>query len=869
MAVHSKSDKGRRSGPLKPTAEFFAHKAIIFWLPILYFLISSLFYLRTYDSAQVKITIMQMGGVALLALWLIRLTETGFSAFSKEDIVCLLPFIAYLADGIFSYIHAPYHMASTDFFIRRVFFMLAAFVVIYEFDYDSTEWLTRVLIWTAWVAIGYGFWQFIDVNFFPPGIGKGIDPFVWRGAFGTRIFSTYGNPNFFADFLVIIFPILFTQYLKTKRKSLLPLMAMLLIDLFATNTKGAWLGFAGVVFFFGVIAFTYFKERVARYKKPILGVVVFGVLGLVAYTIKDLDARIVSANFRLFTWEGTWEMVMTQPWIGTGIGSFPPVYPAFRRAPIFHIEGKHNTETDHSEDEYLEQLFDNGILGFGIFIWLIASSLFIGFKALGQLTTTLTLKDGRPPPRTYDLMGYLVAFLGMLGHNFFDVSMRFVSSGVYLGLLSGMIVNLARGHGLYELHGLREAQSPKAKAASEEQAPTVWETLSEFLIWPARIAAFGGIVYVSFLIITQFNVLQGPASALNMAGDTLQWFLSWGVLLACVGYLGWKFFRLILLAQNPLAPTIMVLCLLPLYHFWGLFEANIHHNMAIFLSKEQHWDAAIHEYYEAHRLDPNFVMSMYFLGNVFNDRFDMNKVYNPTWGDTNNVPRDDFERALAAYDEVRKQAPNYVQMHYQVGNLYFKRAQWAATHGHPEEVRKYLDLAMTRYRLYEGLDPVYGPNFLRMGQIYMMEKDYQDAADTYKDFLLAPKGQVAPSLIENEWLRKTILSYQDYFNVPGIPYPVHRHENYAEDPSCVSALTGLGDADYMLGKISEAEYAYLKAIKLDPNKKDPALAPAERGLSLVYSKAKAEGRLRRAPPPKSPSPDSLPYTGYEIIPASH
>ncbi|MDE2314636.1 MAG: hypothetical protein KGL04_10745, partial [Elusimicrobia bacterium] len=134
MAVHSKSDKGRRSGPLKPTAEFFAHKAIIFWLPILYFLISSLFYLRTYDSAQVKITIMQMGGVALLALWLIRLTETGFSAFSKEDIVCLLPFIAYLADGIFSYIHAPYHMASTDFFIRRVFFMLAAFVVIYEFD---------------------------------------------------------------------------------------------------------------------------------------------------------------------------------------------------------------------------------------------------------------------------------------------------------------------------------------------------------------------------------------------------------------------------------------------------------------------------------------------------------------------------------------------------------------------------------------------------------------------------------------------------------------------------------------------------------------------------------------------------------------
>ncbi len=867
MAEHSKGEKSRRFGALKPTAEFIAHRTIILWLPILYFLISSLFYLRTYDSAQVKITIMQMGGIALAALWLIRLTETGFSAFSKEDLICLSPFLAYLLVGVLSYLHAPYHMASTDFFIRHVFFMLAALIVIYEFDYASTEWLTRVLIWTAWVAVGYGFWQFIDVHFFPPGIGKGIDPFVWRWAFGTRIFSTYGNPNFFADFLVIIFPIIFTQYLKTRNKSLLPLVPMLLLDLYSTDTKGAWLGFAGVIFFFGLIAFIYFKERTAKYRKPILTAVAVGVLGVVAYTIKDLDARIVSANFRLFTWEGTWEMIMTQPWIGTGIGSFPPVYPAFRRPPIFHIEGKHNTETDHSEDEYLEELFDNGILGFGVFLWLIASTLFVGFKALGQLTTTLTLKDGRPPPRTYDLMGYLVAFLGMLGHNFFDVSMRFVSSGVYLGLLSGMIVNLSRGHGLYELHGLRESQnppSPKAKAALEAAAPTAWETLSEFLIWPARLLAIGAVVYVGFLIIAEFNVLQGSSASLTVAGESLQWFLAWTVLLACLAFLSWRFFRLILLAQNPVAPVIVALAMYPMYTCWGFFKADIHHNMAIFLSKEQKWDAAIHEYYEAHRLDPNFVMSMYFLGNVFNDRFNMDKIYNPNWGDVNNVPRDDFERAMAAYDEVRRLAPNYVQMHYQVGNLYFKRAQWAATHGHPEEVQKYLDLAMVRYRIYEGIDPVFGPNFLRMAQIDMMEKRYQDAANTYLDYLLAPKEQVAPSLIKNKWLRKTILSYQDYFNVPGIDYPVHRHEDIHEDPECFEALTGLANAYFLMNDFKDAEYAYLKALKINPGFEE-----AKRNLSALYSKAKAEGRLRRIPPPKSATPDSLPYTGYEIIPAAH
>src|SRR5208282_6215908 len=144
--------------------------------------------------------------------------------------------------------------------------------------------------------------------------------------------------------------------------------------------------------------------------------------------------------------------------------------PAFRRPPIFHIEGKHNTETDHAEDEYLEEFLDNGILGFGVFLWLVFSTLAIGFRSLGQLTTSLALKDGRPPPRAYDLTGVMVSFAGMLGHNCFDVSLRFVSSGVYLGLLSGMIVNVSRGRALYELHSRPAAPAgaaPPALAGAE------------------------------------------------------------------------------------------------------------------------------------------------------------------------------------------------------------------------------------------------------------------------------------------------------------------------------------------------------------------------------------------------------------------
>src|SRR6202030_164970 len=42
----------------------------------------------------------------------------------------------------------------------------------------------------------------------------GIDPFIWRQAFGSKIFSTFGNPNFFGNFLVILTPITLALLLK-------------------------------------------------------------------------------------------------------------------------------------------------------------------------------------------------------------------------------------------------------------------------------------------------------------------------------------------------------------------------------------------------------------------------------------------------------------------------------------------------------------------------------------------------------------------------------------------------------------------------------------------------------------------------------
>lgn len=806
-----------------------AHRSIVWWLPILYLFIADSFYLRTYDSAMVKITLVQMGGICLFSLWLCRLLEEGRRGlFNKSDLAVLAPFLAYFAWGIISYVHAPYKYSSLDGLLRRVFYMTVPLIIVREFHDAAIQRLTRILMLASWIAIGYGMLQWFDVTFFPkPGPGNGPDPFIWRGAFTPRVFSTFGNPNFFGNFLVLIFPILTMQFLKTRKFSTLVLIGMLLWNLVSTGTKGAWLGFTAASLLLAGGYFWFFdRERLQRNFLKLAAVGVLAACAAVGGVIFKLrqDPNLTSMNFRLHTWKSTWEMITTQPLMGTGIWSFWVIYPAFRHPAIFHIEGKHNTETDHSEDEWLEVLYDEGIIGFGIFLWLIVATCAVGYAALGQLTTGL--KTGqRAPPRAYDLLGYLVAFQGMLAHNTFDVSMRFVSSGVFLGLLSGLVVNLSRGASLAELHK-PEAEPPAA--------PGALETLSSFLIWPARLVGWGATGWLTLTLLKDFDKLQGPLYAMQHSGEVLQWWISWGCFLFIVGAQSVIFGRLTLLSRNALVPLVVAAAMWPLNMSWGLFKADVHHNIAIFFSKQKNWEQALKNYLEVGRLNPAYVMSFYFKGNVFNDRFDMRKVFNENWGDSGGVARDDFERALDAYEHVRSNAPNYVQMHHQVGVLYLKRAEWERQQGRAAEADKYVDLALQRFRLYSMHDPVFPPNWHRIAEIHMSRNQLDEAVAAYRNLLEAPACAADERLSQSEGWRKSVLAYMKHKQVDG--KWVHRHD----DPD---AWARLGNAYFMKGDLVSAEKSYKEALALEPGNQ-----MAQKNLQVVYMRAQQEGRLKLTPP---------------------
>lgn len=824
-------------------------RAIIWWLPLLYLLISSSFFLRTYDSAQVKITLLQMGGICLVCFWLCRLIEDGRDAFSADDVACLAPFLAFLASGAISFIHSPYHWSSLDFFLRRIFYMTIALIIVTEFNGAAVTRLVRILTISTWIAVLYGFFQWLDFHIYPPGPGNGMDPFLWRGAFGDRVFSTYGNPNFFADYLVLMFPILACQYFKTRRHSFLVLVALVLFNIYASQTKGAWIGLAiSTVLLAGTYVFYFHRDVLRRFKLRIAALMLAVIMAAFAGVAVKLRESFTSVNFRLFTWEATWEMIMTQPLLGTGIGSFWVIYPAFRRPPIFHIEGKHNTETDHAEDEYLEVLFDEGILGFGIFIWLIGSCFVMAYRSLTQMTGAMKIGE-RAPPRALDLLGFLVALQGMLAHNFFDVSMRFVSSGVYLGLLSGMVVNLARGAALSELQTKTETKPTdggKRPAALRSPVPAggAWmsnglgnvpegSTIGEPVLWILRLAAWAGVAFFLGVLISQFNEIQAPAQQIRNNGEALQWIIGWGCLLICAARIAWFLAQAVWSTRNVLVP-VCVLGVLPLVNLcWGFFRADVYQNLAIAYSRNRQWDAALKYYSKVGDLNPAYIMAFYFSGNVFTDRFNMVKVFNPDWGDKDGVPRDDFDRALDSFAGVAARSPNYVQMHHQMGTLYLKHGDWLIHQGRVEEGQHEWDKALEYFDKYRKIDPVFAPNYYRMAQIDLFRGQYAKAADVYNALIEARECRVDEALLRRDVLRKTLLSYQPYVLRDG--QWVHLHES-------AETYTDLAGAYMMMGDAQRAQDSLHRALEIDSN-----YGPAVQNMKLIQQRLHAPAALRPVP----------------------
>ncbi len=462
-------------------------RALAWGLGLLCLFVSISFYTGTYDTAFVKITLLQLGGTGLLALWIALLLVQKRCPVTRKNWLYLLPFLIYFGWNFLGYALAPYKLDAFEEFLRYVLYFGLSLAVVDRFTVSSTRTLTRCLLAAVWISGVYGLVQVAD-HWLP-----GVDIMPWRGFFGARIFSTHANPNFFADFLVFSSFIIAAEYLRTKAKRLLVLLGVVLVDLFFTESKGAWLGFAAsAVFFAG--AYAACRSGIKKYARRITAaagifLIAVGVLAGV-YAAK----RFQSVSFRAYTWAAAFDMVQDSPVLGTGVGSFKTIYPAYRKPQIFYIEKFHNTETQHAENEYLEQWATAGTVGLAVFLWLIFFVLYTGWRGLKS-------KDGAWDERAWLTLGYTTAFFGICVHNSFDISMRFVSTGLFFAVFAALVVRLN--------------MPPETDAPAEVPLP---RPARPWVLWTLRVLLGASLVWLAGYFIYEFAQLSGNLGARSV-GD--------------------------------------------------------------------------------------------------------------------------------------------------------------------------------------------------------------------------------------------------------------------------------------------------------------------------------------------------------------
>ena len=95
-------------------------KILQYGVPLFYFLVAVSFYLGTYDSAQIKITIVQIGGIFLICSWLILKFEDDMFSNLRQNPVITAPVLLFLVSGFVSFLFSYFHYASLAEFLRRL-----------------------------------------------------------------------------------------------------------------------------------------------------------------------------------------------------------------------------------------------------------------------------------------------------------------------------------------------------------------------------------------------------------------------------------------------------------------------------------------------------------------------------------------------------------------------------------------------------------------------------------------------------------------------------------------------------------------------------------------------------------------------------
>ncbi|MDA2936608.1 O-antigen ligase family protein, partial [Patescibacteria group bacterium AH-259-L05] len=332
------------------------------------------------------------------------------------------------------------HMSFWGYYFRKMGYIMwlhfFVFFLVLFFNLKNKRQILHIfytIIIATTIAVLYGFMQI-----------SGFDVFTWfEPAYRThRIFSTLGQPNFFASWLLLTIPVVIGLSLLSSRYSFLsprtlmrgdkkkvsfralrgvtkrergmtregnnkesvfkhyflrPLLVVLfflsIVALVLTQSRGGWIGAFFGLFFFAIIFF-WIKayKRIAIFTFVVLGISIGVLIYFNFYPLefnpddtyverraKTLTQLSSTGERRLITWENSIDLIKREPLLGYGPEVQKLNFVKYYTPNSAALEAI-NTYPDRAHNDILDTLLISGALGLISYLFFIGSIFYLALK---------------------------------------------------------------------------------------------------------------------------------------------------------------------------------------------------------------------------------------------------------------------------------------------------------------------------------------------------------------------------------------------------------------------------------------------------------------------------------------------------------
>lgn len=253
---------------------------------------------------------------------------------------------------------------------------------------------------------------------------------------GMRIFTFFGHPNLLGGFCVAVLPLLLIFLIRSGYQKryvvslgLTGVLGLTGISLFLSRTRGSWLAACAACGILIVsVAGLSCQKFVRRHR---LSAILVGVVALALFatglTLASKYTSLTDSTSLRIRWEyyqRTLAMIRERPVFGHGFGTFKVYYLLYRDNRIATKLGEpaNSYRVEHPHNEHLEILHDGGLIGYGLFLWVIVEAIILLLKKNENDIVN---------------MGILATIFGLLCDGLLSQNLRFVVISSLFWLLLG------------------------------------------------------------------------------------------------------------------------------------------------------------------------------------------------------------------------------------------------------------------------------------------------------------------------------------------------------------------------------------------------------------------------------------------------